>query len=540
MRMVPSAPRPAAARTAAALAIIALFLSAPVVFSQALPDYFDIIGVNLLRATTTNLDGSGVRVAQVEAQEGSGQFEVTPANTNINLPVSDFTWYSAGSSATTFPNSLGTDSPHSDAVGGYFYGLPDGVSTNVAHIDNFEAGDYYETRVPDLNDPDTNARVVNQSFDDTDVSDQNPYDQYYDNYAAKFNVLFITGVGDGGHVMPPSTCYNGIGVSAYYNTNGTSIGPTVDNGRAKPDITAPQAPTSYSTPLVSGAAAILLEAGSRGDGGSDTNSPRDARTLKALLLNGAIKPATWSNPSPSPLDPLFGAGILDVFESYHQLLGGKHGCIATTTVATNAAHPPTGATGNVSVLSGWDFNAITNSATTDVINHYCFGVTNSAQSTPFTGTITLVWNRQYSHSTINNLDLFLYDMNSGSLIASSTSQVDNVEHIYVPQLPAGRYDLEVLKHGGGAANFTTASETYALAFEFFAMQLTVTPSPGGVTVSWPIYPDGFYLESAPSLTPPIAWWGTGITPTVTNGSNYVFLSSASGPQFFQLYRFRNP
>ena len=81
------------------------------------------------------------------------------------------------------------------------------------------------------------------------------------------------------------------------------------------------------------------------------------------------------------------------------------------------------------------------------------------------------------------------------MVASSISRVDNVEHIYVPQLPAGRYDLEVLKHGGGSTNFTTAAETYALAFEFFSVKLTVTQVGGNILLSWPIYPDGFELQA---------------------------------------------
>ena len=492
-----------------------------------------------MRATTTNLDGSGIRVAQVEAEQtlGHGDWEVNPGAASIGLPVSDFTWYSTNASANMFTNSLGIESGHADTVGGYFYGLPNGVSTNVSHIDNYEADDFYGTRVP--TQVAISGRLVSQSFDDTTLSDQVPFDQYYDNYAARYNVLFIASVGNGGHVLPPSTCYNGIGVSAYFSTNGTSIGPTVDNGRAKPDITAPQSPTSFSTPLVSGAAAILLEAGLRGDGGSDTNSATDSRLVKALLLNGAIKPATWANPGPSPLDPLYGAGILDVFESYGQLRGGKHGYIATSTVATNATHPPTVATGNVSSLFGWDFNSITNTAATDVINHYCFSVTNSAGNSPFTGTMTLVWNRQNTRTNINNLDLFLYNLNGGSLIASSVSQVDNVEHIYVPQLPPGRYDLEVLKHGGASTNFTTNSETYALAFEFFAVQLSVTPAAGGVLLSWPVYPDGFELQAA-SIPTAATWNSISTTPTITNGQKYLLLGTGDGGEFFRLLRFRFP
>jgi hypothetical protein len=526
------------------LIVIGLSFSNSTSYAQV----FTVIGLTPLRAGTNNLDGTGVRVVQVEAQATPppvgpiGDWEVTPGNSQINLPVSDFTWYTTNaSSSVPPPNSLGIDSGHADQVGGYFYGLPGGVSTNVSHIDNVEADNYYDMRVPNLVNPDTNARIVNQSFNDPVLSDQVTADRYYDNYAAKFNVLFITSSGDGAvvdgsaHVLPPSTCYNGIGVSAYYNTNATGIGPTVDNGRAKPDITAPLSPTSWSTPLVSGAAAILMQAGARGDGGSDTNSATDARTIKALLLNGAIKPATWSNPSPSPLDPIFGAGILDVLESCGQLSGGKQGYIATSTVATNAAHPPTGATGNVSSLIGWDFNSISSSATTDAINHYCFGVTNGAGSSPFSATITLVWNRQYSQTNINNLDLFLYNMSNGSLVASSTSQVDNVEHIFLPQLPAGRYDLEVLKHGG---NVVSASETYALAFEFFTVKLAVTPAPGGVLVSWPVYPDAFQLQA--SSGPNGSWSFLGATPGITNGQNCVLLGTGVPAEYFRLCRWRDP
>ena len=73
------------------------------------------------------------------------------------------------------------------------------------------------------------------------------------------------------------------------------IGPTSD-GRSKPDIVSPgSGATSFSTPFVSGSAAVLMQAALRGDGGADTNSANDNRTIKALLLNGAVKPADWTN-----------------------------------------------------------------------------------------------------------------------------------------------------------------------------------------------------------------------------------------------------
>jgi hypothetical protein len=523
------------------LGILIHFLSASKSFPQSDPFYFNVIGLTPLRATTTNLDGTGIRVAQVEATRGIGDFEVNPSATGIELPVSDFTWYNTNGTgseiaytATNFPNSLGINSGHANLVGGNFYGLPDGVATNLLHIDNYEA-DYFLNYRLEMTNNNLSDRVVNQSFDGS-IDAESIIDDLYDDFAALNNTLFISGVGDGGAVLPPGTCYNGIGVS-YTNLDGTSMGPTSD-GRAKPDITTPVGPTSYGTPLVSGAAAILQEAAWRGDGGADTNSATDSRTLKALLLNGAIKPPWWSNPSPSPLDPIYGAGMVDVFESYNQLAGGKHGYIAANSVATNTPHPPTGATGNITSLYGWDFNWITNTSATDAINHYCFEVTNSSGSSPFTGTMTLVWNRHYNTATINNLDLFLYDLSNSNLVASSVSQVDNVEHIYVPALPAGCYDLEVLKHGG---SITTTTENYALAFEFFSLQLTLTPSTNGLLVlTWPAYPDAFQLVSTTSLTPPVTWSGVG-TPTLTNGQYSMVVNSVwPGTQYFRLHRYPYP
>jgi hypothetical protein len=534
MRTVSSTIRQLPGRAVIGLGILVLFLSSSNTYPQSYPGYFDTIGLTVLRATTTNLNGAGIPVAQIEAQAtDNDDWEVNPADSGINLPVSNFTWYNTNATATIFPNTLGIESGHGDEVGSDFYGLPDGVSTNVLHIDNFEADDFLNNRI-EMTNVNIGDRVASQSFDAPE-SEQVVIDNLYDNYSALNKTLFITGVGDGGQVVPPATCYNGIGVSAYYNTNASSTGPTSD-GRAKPDLTAPLSPTSFSTPLVSGAAAILQEAGTRGDGGTNTNAATDPRTLKALLMNGAIKPATWSNPSPSQLDPVYGSGILDVFESYHQLVGGKHGYIATTNVIYNNPHPPTGATGNISSLVGWDFNWITNTLATDAINHYCFEVTNSAGTSPFTGTMTLVWNRHYNTPTINNLSLYLYNMANGNLMASSTSSVDNIQHIYVPSLPAGRYDLEVLKHGG---TITSTTENYALAFEFFAIQVAITPSTNGLLmVTWPAYPDAFQLQVTYSLASPISWIGVASTLNPTNGQYFVFLNPVvESAQYFRLYRY---
>ena len=136
---------------------------------------------------------------------------------------------------------------------------------------------------------------------------------------------------------------------------------------------------------------VLMQAGLRGDGGIGNDAAADIRTVKALLLNGAIKPADWTNSPSSPLNPLYGAGVLNVFNSYKQLAGGRHGYTVSNNVPIGGAHPPTGASGAVSTLSGWDFNTNTSSSTVDGVNHYYFNVTNAVRNATFTATATLVW-----------------------------------------------------------------------------------------------------------------------------------------------------
>jgi hypothetical protein len=517
---------------------VLVFVLAGCLGREVLAADLDTIGASLLWTVTTNLNGAGVRVAQAEAEVSATPptWEVNPAATG--QPANLFTYYYGDSpyltvsTANTYPNSLGVESGHSDAVGANFFGMPGGVATNVFHVDNYEANTFYNYYV--LAGRAIPARVVNQSF--TFGSYDTTADQSYDNFAAANNTLFISGAGvPNTNVFSPATCYNGIGVGVF-NNSGSPYGPTPD-GRSKPDITAPNTPdnqTSYTSPRVAGAAALLLQAGTRGDGGPSTAAATDIRTLKALLLNGAIKPADWTNSPSAPLHPRYGAGVLNVFNSYKQLTGGIHGYIVSTTVSTGGAHPPTGASGTVSTLSGWDFNTNTSSFLNDSVNHYYFNITNSTKGAAFTATATLVWNRHQNQTGINNLDLFLYDTASGNVVLSSTSTVDNVEHLFVPRLPPGRYDLQVWKAGGPAT--VSTAEPYALAFEFFSTTLTKAGSGANTTVSWPIYPTGFVLESANSLSPPVAWSANNPAPVVVGNQNVVSLNATNASQFFRLRR----
>lgn len=488
----------------------------------------DTIGVTLLRTIDPGLTGSEVNVAQAESAENleGTAWQVDPFA--IGQPANLFTYLSIDGSASNYPNALGIGSGHATAVGGNFFGTFSGVASGVAHVDNYEGNYFYETKiVPGIS---IQAKVVNQSFIFGSSPPQTTVDAQYDNFAALNNVLFVSGVGNSGAPHAPATAYNGIGVGV--SDAGTSIGPTTDNGRSKPDISAPGGATSFSTPYVAGAAAILRQAGLRGDGGAGTtSSSTDLRTIKCLLLNGAVKPANWTHTTGVPLDARFGAGILNVFNSWKQLAAGKFSFIEATSNASGGSHFPTGNTNNVASLTGWDFNSLSNDTAParERVNHYYFDTGANLNSHLIA---TLVWNRPFGQSSANNLDLFLYDVASSTLVASSISTVDNVEHLFVPDLPPGRYDLQVLKRV--PAPLQSSEETYALAFGIFSTALQIARTGNQLEISWPIFPAGFRLQSASDLNPPISWSDVPNVPTVTNDRNRVTLSASSSEQFFRL------
>jgi hypothetical protein len=437
----------------------------------------DPIGVNALRAYDPTLTGSGVIVAQAEALYGGpDNYEVNPDT--VGQPVSKFIYTGTdGSTSTQFSDSVGQESGHADSVGDIFYGDtntsdPEGVAPGVSQIYNYEA-DYFVNNIVN-NDVAITARIVNQSFIAVtgDNAEQAEVEEVYDDYAAANNTLFISGVGNGGPVYSPASCYNGIGVAAYGGSS--SVGPTYD-GRSKPDITAPAGATSFSTPQVSGAAAILLQAAQRGDAGAGAETDAsDARVLKALLLNGAVKPQGWTNTPTAPLDPRYGAGIVNVYNSYMNLKAGEDS-------SSGATSGPVGSINTGAILpdEGWDLASITTAGAagtyTTESNHYLFDLT-AATAPDFQLTCTLTWWRQVNQTAINNLDLYLFDATTGATIALSDSTVDNVQELYPMQngepldLAPGEYDIVVAKNGGSSINdggtVLSPSETYALAFDF--------------------------------------------------------------------------
>jgi hypothetical protein len=477
-------------------------------------------GLVAMRRERASITGQGIAVAQPEGQEAPDAWQVNP----IYNSTAFFTWTSDLGMATNFPNAVGVESSHANGVATQFYSIFEpGVAVGVSRVDSYDAG-YFVNDIILLSKP-IAARVVNQSF----VLETSA-DTFYDAYAARYNVLFVSGAQNLPEITPPSpgSAYNGIGVGIISDTAMSSIGPTSD-GRAKPDLVAPHfCCSSFSTPQVSGAAALLLQAAAANDGGANTAPiATNASVIKALLLNGAVKTTNWTNGFRRPLDARYGAGVLNMYNSDLQLRGGRWAATDTNSVMANSSHPPTSVTNNIPALRGWDFSTIQGTVPNDRVAHYYFNLpTNSAA---YSATATLVWKKGLS---LTNLDLFLYETKSNTLVTCSTSSVDNVEHLFVPKLPAGRYDLQVMKRGGPLVG----AESYALAFDFSPVKLSAGLSGTNVVISWPASPAGFTLQSAASLHTPINWQNISATNSIlSNAMNTVTLPS-SVAKFFRLSR----
>ena len=470
------------------------------------------IGLPQLLTANGTLSGAGVTVAQVEAPlSGGDYFEPTISQTGESPLI--FTFVN-GSDVVSTSQNTSEESAHATIVAQLFYGTSGGISPGISQIYVYDANEAYltmaqgQTLIPT---GDTTApAVVNQSFVFPGESTYGIQylDSLYDTYAAEHNTLFVSAIGDGGssyatstspvsYVNPPADAYNGIGVAAL--NGGSGVGPAYD-GRSKPDITAPGTYTSYTTPIVSGAATLLIQAGNEGIGGSGTQTAAtDIRTVKALLLNGAVKPAGWTNSytdtngtiaynaaanfTTTPLDPRYGAGVVNVYNSYEQLAGGEHRYSAATTQALNAAPQFVNSASTQASLVGWNLAAITSSTTSQAAEHYIFDLPGTG-SNSYDLTATLAWDRQANQTAINNLSLYLLN-SSGTEVAGSYSTIDNVQQISVSNLTPGTYDLQVIKLGG--TSIVSAAETYALAYNF-------------------VDPAGPVSNGGGTLPEPAAWW----------------------------------
>lgn len=222
-------------------------------------------------------------------------------------------------------------------------------------------------------------------------------------------------------------------------------------GRNRPDLVAPGGLfTSYSAPVVSSAAALLLEEADHTP--ALANARHDPRVIRAILMAGASKDPfpEWSRAADRPLDEVFGAGRLAVDGSYRILTGGEHG--------------PEG--GGTLPASGWSAGEVASNQTAT----YAI----SLERAQGTFTAHLAWNRVVGiPNDLNFADVDIWmprfelrlfkatDGMPGEEVQSSVDMVNNNQHLFLRDLPAGEYLLRIERTDGLAL----LEAGYALAWD---------------------------------------------------------------------------
>ncbi len=247
----------------------------------------------------------------------------------------------------------------------------------------------------------TSVRIFNFSYGDDTTSDDDAFSRVIDSLVDTYGVILTIAGGNGGagcKVGSPAIAYNGVSVGNFASrgtmNSSSCIGPTV-GGRFKPDIAAPGTGivstgynwdsagtpdffaltgTSMAAPHVAGAAALLRQAG-----------VTDPLSLRAVLFNSADGEGWAANRG-------WGFGNLDTAKT--QSAFHAAGSLASR-VQPGSFH--------LFELAG-------------------------------TGRIkaTTVWNRHVptgSSPALNDIDLYIYNRDTGAELGSSTESNQNVEQV---------------------------------------------------------------------------------------------------------------
>jgi hypothetical protein len=432
-------------------------------------------------------NGSGVVVTQAEALSGD------PPAYLPNVADGQF----AGKTITdkSGTNPAGSSSGHATGVGRSFYGNSSSIAPAIDTVNAYDANhwlssDYlntYNSFSKPVSAPD---RVANHSW----------IGSYSDN-AVDLDVVkrvdwlvendeFIQAIGLKNNTSTNSpllsTAFNVIAVGVTDGVHGRStisLASPYVSGRTRPELLAPFTYTSSSTPVIAAAAALLVEVGhatpalstdpeeistSNREGDTIYNAER-SEVVKAVLMAGADRvtdnttnpdPATPkditdyrvdpANRSGNGLDIRFGAGQLNIYNSFHILMAGEQ----------NSAEDAAGG-GSIGVY-GFDYDPSFGGAGRGRDSNVAGSYTFSTGTSQAMLTAALAWNVDVADgggnsfpgaATLYDLDLRLYDKTGGGhvLLVESVSTIDNTENIWI-QLNAGRdYLLEVVPKTGQAS-----------------------------------------------------------------------------------------
>lgn len=358
---------------------------------------------------------------------------------------------------------------HATAVATYIAGpqsAGQGVRAVHAWTVNDWMGDGY-LRVNGTDDPrnDHPARVFNHSW----IAPTSPaaplilrrVDHVIDNQ----DVLVVVGVDNKPGEIPAllASAYNTISVGAPSGNNSDELTAVEGEGRCKPEIVAPGNLTSWTTGVVTGVCAALLEYADRLAKADDKNkNAARSEVIKAVLLAGADRSSNWQPPEGEPLDRKLGAGMVDIDRSLVMLAGGH----VEPNKPTNQRYGWSFAQVEPGKLHTHDFTVDAEQGQVGIALVWHRRVLGGKAKlvNEATGETRDIWNPSAFIPDLNLGLMKINDDGSETMIATSVSQVDNVELIHLPQLEPGKYTLRVARQ----MDDTKMAWDYALAWRIEA------------------------------------------------------------------------
>ncbi len=432
----------------------------------ALADYYDDIGFRQLQAKlgAATPTGAGVLVLQVEGTQvlngvttwapdpGTGEFNGRTITDRSGAPA-------------------GVYSGHATAVGTFLYGNRTSVARGRTSVSVYEAGDwlgagFLRAAGPGAPQPlSVRARVANHSWVGDAQAGNSDSLRRLDWLIARDEFVNVVGLTNGGSNPPLlSSAYNVVAVGRSDGIHGHGT-PRVDStyiaGRVRPDLVAPGAVTSETTPKVAAAVRLLIETGRANvrlsndpvaasmqnrAGGTVRNAER-SEVIKAALMAGALRIADYRQAPLSQagngLDVRFGAGQLNVWNSYQIIAAGEQNSLEDRPASAGAV----GAT-------GWDYDArFGGAADANAVATYYL----PTQATDGKLIVALCWNLKIDggtpgsfdgSATLFDLDLQLRDITNAArpvTVETSHSTTENTEHLWLPIRAWRQYVLQVTR-----------------------------------------------------------------------------------------------
>jgi hypothetical protein len=370
--------------------------------------------------------GAGIPIMMSEASTTFPTITYLPQATAGTTPFAGAGSY-AGKTFT--PHSGASSSSfHADIVCSLFCGNSSSLSPGVTDVHAWLADDF---AIGLLDDPVPSwaGSVQNHSWAGTtesvpfDIEIMRRMDFMIDRDAVPVTTPLINGATMANLL---GQAYNSIAVGVR-SGNHPHSGTTLDGaGRMKPDLVVDHVYTSQAGPSVASAATLLLDVIRPAYPDAD-----DPRVVKAILIAAASKDRLlgWTRATTAkPYDVNFGAGELNILNAHHILTAARQ---AASDITERSAR-------------GWDIG-ISSTASTQ---RYFFSVPPGKWANTFSAALT--WHRQtsapFTSYTLANMNLRLAKataLTPGATVDQSISSVDNVEHVFLRNLPSGEYVLEV-------------------------------------------------------------------------------------------------